>query len=520
MCATGSLPLAARANAAKIVRCPMHMFVTKKVASFPTLIRYPRVKTLIASLLLSVLCAAAPGAEIVTGVDDGGATISVQPLQKKLDPKFVEKMRKLTQQLGDVDFDTRIAATNKILALGERAWPLLEPYLQDEDAERAQRVRELATQLAIVRPDQEALLQELLEKLEGSDDKLRAEGLDGMLNLGIPGIRKLRTHLAAQNSLPKLRLDLEHNTFTVGDIVYARGTLVNEGTGPMWRRNNNVTMYMRCNHARDFGEERPFGRFGCRMGCGRRLMVRRGGYFNPIRDWTCTPAGGVVESREFEEIVNQTGIYNATVTTTLQDNSFISPRIPGSEDVIQLWIGAGLNKEKTNTSTSVEVYSLPKPDAPSQDDYLALSISAAKNPEAGKILRANVSLASKWQDSTLRLESNLARYAWYAVLDNGVPVKYGSWESVLNLDKESREDALTTQDLEAGRSIDYALEIPLPASAGVYTLLVGYEVENLRPQFFGIESPFVRENDPVLDVLPYAPYEEGKLYSSIELRVK
>jgi len=478
-------------------------------------------KMLIALLLTCILCAAARAGEMRPGHDDGGAALAVEgPAVKPLDARLTEKLRKLIDQLADEDFDKRNTASNQILEMGERAWPLLEPHLQDEDAERVQRVRDLAAHLAVVRPDQEVLLKELVERLEGADDLKRAEGLDGILNLGLPGFRLLRQHLAGQNAMPTLRLDFEHNVVTVGEKIFARGTLINEGQGPMWRKNGyNSMLSFRCYGARAFGEERPYGTFGRCFGCGRRIICRRAGYFNPIRDYTCIKPGAVVVSSEFEQELDATGIYNAILSTSIPENAIISPRMPGSETTVDLLIGAGIGKDKMSPTLSTPVYALPKSDAPAQDDFLAMTLNAAQNPVAGKTLNARVSLASHWTDSTLRLEQNLARYAWYAILDNGVPVKWGSLESVLVAQNAAHDDLLATRDLDAGQSADFALAIPMPEQPGVYTLLTGYERIRL-PLYWEPESPFARENDPATDVLPYVPYDSGKLYSSLELHVK
>jgi hypothetical protein len=413
-----------------------------------------------------------------------------------------EQIQSLIKQLSNDDFDVREAAMNSLRKTGEAAWPLLEPLLRSEDKELASRIQILARDLAIMRPDQAELAKSLVEKLENADGKVRVEGLDGLLKLGPPGIRVARKNLSGEGSKPVVKLQINKVAVLAGEKITGKGTLRNDGQAPFWVANGETPeLSWSCYRSSGFGEDRP-GRYGRCGGC-RRLFIRRT-ILNPILEYHAVAAGKQETEKDIDETLAEVGIYNGTLNVREAiPSKVIYPRIPQAEDenkddpdeiivppdvllgdtgpqppnTVALDLNKALTEPQRRPFEKVQLFALPPLDQSAIDASTELQVKVlAPDPDAQeKSIGVSIKLSSKLVSLPLRLEKNLARYAWYVLLNKeGVPVKWGSWRSAAAGEEET---VLSARTIEPGQSTNWRLIIPAPQETGPYSMVFGYDIK-------------------------------------------
>ena len=409
-----------------------------------------------------------------------------------------ERIRRLAEQLGGDDYAEREAAMKSLRAMGEPVWPVLEPFLKHENLEVSLRVRALARDLAILTKEQETQVQELLAKLhDPADEMKRAEGLDGLLTLGAGGERLLKKELSGAGALPKVELEFKQTVLKPGEKAVGKAKLVNAGAAPYWLgKSRSMLRTDEYFSPLPFGEVRPTdGSFGVRTGGrSRRLQVMRSGYHNPIREWMAVLPGAVIDETPIDRPLEKIGVYKPSASFQLSRTE-IAPRFPGTTDLCKFEVNGAIPKEQLSVKASTLLFVLPDLEKLPQDKELQLELSlASKQAVAGTALDFSVHLKNlREKKDPLRLESNLARYAWYALLDvEAVPVAYGSWRSVLrpqaNGEPADEAAALKAKQLAPGASAVWDLRMKLPEKPGSYRLLAYYEVNLSFNEYRGSEE--------------------------------
>jgi len=403
-----------------------------------------------------------------------------------------ETVHRLAEQLGSDDFDQREAASKALLAIGESAWPELEPFLKSDSPEVVLRVRKLARGLAIVLKEQEPLLKELLAKLHDQTDEMkRAEGLDGLLGLGPGGERLLKKQLSGQGAQPKVELEFERQVLKPGEKVAGKARLLNIGAAPFWLEKSWRGLETKSIFHRPFGESRPGQSWGVRTGGGRKFMGTRGGYYNPIRGWLAVTPGAVVGETEVEHELKTIGVHAASAMIFLY-KAEIQPRYAGSTDTCAMAVNSGLAEKDLSANATVKLFVLPDLENLPQDKRLQLTIEMPdKQMAAGAPLDFSLTLRNA-QNGVVVLEKDLAKYAWYALLDEkGTPQVWGSWHSILS--PETKQDPATeakfleSRELAKNEAAVWKAQLALPGKSGKYALLVFYDsttepIEDLREE--------------------------------------
>lgn len=381
--------------------------------------------------------------------------------------------------LGDESYDRREQAYAQLLSMTEAIWPLLEPELQDQDTERVARIRTLARDFAKLLPEQEAVAGEFHRKLCDSKDLTRAEGLDGLIDLGPGGVRRLREILGAGGAAPELTLTAPLRAVKAGESVKVEAGFYNTGAQPFWvYEKSNVLSFHHSDSVNSFGLQRPY----CYSSRGGRFSrsLRCGGYFNPIRRWTPILRGEGDQRMQLTCAFTKPGYINCWAAAELTCPT-ISPRIPCTEETIDLTLNSGLTEEQRSQKKELRIFALPDPQR--QVGTERATLHARMTGAAGK-LRFEVQLKSEVRGRALRLEVNQARYAWCALVreSDNQPIAWGSWveactefqgEDAADLLKQATDERL----LQPGETVTWKLELPLPQQAGRYRVLAGYEVE-------------------------------------------
>jgi len=446
-----------------------------------------------------------------------------------------ELIRKLASDLSAEEFEVRERAFAQLKEIGEPAWAYLHQYADDESADLRWRVRKLADEFAVLLDEDAKKVPPLLKKLENDEDEMvRAEGLDGLLALGPGGIRLLKRHLSCADALPRMEITPERLSYPPGEAANVRAVVRNAGKGVYWRK---AAEYLSLDSDfRPFGEPRPVkDSYGQRTAGGRREMVRRHGneYYNPIRDWHPLPAGCVLVERVEPVGERTSGFTDLTSTFVRPRPGTITPRLPGSRDTVPLEVASALPIGEKLLG-GVRVFCVPDPAKVARNPLLDCewAFPKGKAGTAGERLEAEIRFSSTEKDKNVRLEAKLARYAWYAVLDDHqVPVKWGSWHSALlergagGLRKPEGEAIKDPEDaprqVKPNQMVEWRLAVPLPEKPGMYSLLAFYEISEGKhgpgwydpPDFVGEEQG---GPDDRLCFGPLCAYVEGLQVSATQ----
>jgi hypothetical protein len=409
------------------------------------------------------------------------------------------RVQELLKQISSDDFETREAATEALIECGEAAWPLVLPEMTTEDADRRARLLGVAKQIGTFISEEEfALAEKFKAQLESTDENQRAAGLDGLVSMGDAGMWALQRHVSGKGAKPVLSLEVDQKVLLEGEQVTAKAWLKNEGDAALWLNTNPVRV--NSYGPQPFGEVRPRRIFGSRGSGGRRVMVRRGGYYNPIRAWRALLKTSEAETATLDQVKSQYGVYRVAAQAMLPDPQKIQPRLHAPKENPDDKTPGRIDGEDTSTfnlemaaawdnaearllraeKTFVVLPALPRK---SEDERMRLSVVREDSADAG-VLSVKATFTSLTKTEVQSLEKPLARYAWYVLLNaEKVPVAWGSWESVKREVKESAEEGLAEEapkiarrhELAPGEKAEWNLAIKLPEDAGEYALLIGYE---------------------------------------------
>ncbi|MCW8132775.1 MAG: hypothetical protein KIS92_20685 [Planctomycetota bacterium] len=398
-------------------------------------------------------------------------------------PADPERVRDAIARLGSADFDTRSQAQQDLLKMGSAVWPQLEPFLaSSEDPEVRARLTKLSQVWGIILAADLPRAKALLEKVCSKDSKERIAGADGLLAMGKGGIGLLQEILSGEHAKPELRLTFDKPAISPGETITGTVTLTNTGDAPLWflERKYVEPLSIYWGYVQPFGEKRKVTGVG--GGGGGAFGQSVGRYRNPIWEWRPIVKGDSIEKSDARKVTQETtfshtlfGTYRGSATSSFPGGT-IQPRLdPALPATIKLEIGKKVPEELAKGSIEEPYYVVPDLKAATGDEYLSMSITTSgKTVKPGGTISANVTLTSLCKEAHLRIEEDVFRYAWYAVLDEQhVPVSHGSLASAMK-DKDLRTAALSLGPKEA---LSCTLTLDLPKKAGSYTLVAGYEAD-------------------------------------------
>lgn len=389
-----------------------------------------------------------------------------------------EAVLRLAQGLDAVDFAVREEAMAGLHKLGPAALPVLEPLLEEASPEAAARIRGLASGWGVLLQAERARLPEILKRLRGGDEMPRAEAFDELLCMGPAGREVLEAELGGQGARLDVDLALDRRAVTVGQDVTGKATLRNAGTAPYWRTVGSKNIYFNCSAPKPFGENRP-GRRIIRCGGGRGARAWNPDY-NPIRRWEAVLPGSEPVELEIRQPLQSLGVYAGELRAYIPSQT-IKRQMPRVLLPVEFEMNKVLVAEKAQWLTRpVELFALPDFDAPDAGgEALALRVVPPHAAPACDSVRFEVHLENARSDASVWLEEDLARYAWYAVLDeSGVPVHWGSWRSAA---LGGADEILDARSVAPCAAAEWRLELPAGTlQPGTYRLAIGYEVTPSR----------------------------------------
>lgn len=380
------------------------------------------------------------------------------------------------EALAHEHYERREQAYRQLLELGEGLWPRLEPELQGRDLERVMRVKALAWDFAVLLPDQMALAADCREQLCEADGNTRSKGLEGLLRLGPGGVRALKFSLGGAAAYPELTLTTHATVLLTGRTAKIEASLRNSGVQPFWIREKSNPLQTNTARLMPFGAERPVDWFNTRTGGGRRILRVRGGYYNPIRDWQPILCGAGLQADLSCEFTAP-GYRDFSVQAELECGT-IKPRLPDSETTADCELNQALPEARRCQQRELRIFALPDPE---QQRGTARATLHVKITGVADGIQLEAEVRSELPGRLLRLEADLAKYAWCALVRerDDMPIAWGSWLEARDAAAEPPDAVAQFTDerlLEPGAAAKWKLGLPLPLHAGRYRVIVGYEV--------------------------------------------
>jgi hypothetical protein len=464
----------------------------------------------------------------------GGGFCAEEPPAKEA-AADAERIKALVNQLGAENYAKREAAAQELRVIGEAAWPFVAPLLNDADPDFQVRATALAKDIATTfQPEDEAKARKYTAMLESQNAAERAAGLDSLTSLEHAGVYWLRGHVSGKGAKPALSLKLYIKALASGEKLTGSASLSNKSNAAIWLAWKDNLMRFDEGYPDAFGDYR-FSFHGRGFGrCIRCPTVSKHGYQNPIRAWHALTSSSPPESLLINQPLTAIGIYHVRVLAKLPGPKAITPRLhppkvsatdetPGrmdgqDETTFELVMNAALAKaeDRELQSEAQTVYVLPPLPAKNEDNRLRLT-AAREASDDEKVCVVKATLTSVLKDDTQVLEFKLPCYAWYAVLNaDGVPVKWGSWNSALAGGPLEKFEA---RALPPGQSTDWTLAVPLPVEAGEYSILFGYEHQEVGRIFEIVDGAQIepeaearKKADPENK---FKPYENGQLFAQL-----
>ncbi|MCZ7648224.1 MAG: hypothetical protein M5U26_23695 [Planctomycetota bacterium] len=392
-------------------------------------------------------------------------------------PVSREQMAMLIEQLASRDEQVRTKAFRQIQHLGEACWPSMARY-EKEDSERGKLVKLLGRECAIILHADQDHFMAARKKLENTKDpELRAEGFEDLMALGAAGIRFLEKHLSGANA--DLRYSLKPTTpaRSGNGAITTQVLLENHGTGVAWCQANVFTPRTYISIREGYGQRRP-GIYGTKgLGGGRKRIGADRPDYHPIKDWIPILPGDSISCKDCEIEIKGVGIHTLNAFGQVPEAAEIKARSKDSEAHCPFMIGAQLGETSRFILGKVDIYCLPSPENfPGVEEFLAIFASGKleKQGDLDVIANVKVKLESKTKQEALLLEENLAKFAYFILLQEGKPIKWGSWHSVFKR-KDNSEQDLAAKILRPGQGVEWELSIARPEGPGACRLLIVYE---------------------------------------------
>lgn len=414
------------------------------------------------------------------------------------------------EDLGSEVFQTRAVAALRLAPWVDCYWPVLERHLDDEDIERVSRLRDLAHQAGIVPSDEAASVQALLEAVGTSQDyEARNKAYDQLLRYDAAGRAVLQRFVRGTGARLVTTMEEPAEKWVLpGSSVAFKGRLQLR-EAPCWSCNGWSSISIQTQWTRLGGSRELFSRY-CGRGGGIRRAISSGRPRNPLMQWRLFKAGESLGDLHTTWEVESYGRHDLWLRGSVRQDKIVAPGM-GMEP-FELLMNADMAVKSELEGPPATVWVLPDFAKPGGDGCLELRVAAEGPGEEEGFLAASVEVAAPdGGESRFLLETSLARYAWYVLLDkDGVPACHGAWQAALVCADQENEAARGVREVRPGQPAVWNLRVPLPAAAGTYRLGVCYAVgraagDSGTPDFLGAEAHPDAE-----------PYAEGVLWAASE----
>lgn len=415
----------------------------------------------------------------------------------------------LIERLSDGDSERRAEAFEALRAAGPMAWPQVLLYRAEGDLERSAQIRALAAawDVPALEGDPEAARLEAM--LYHDHLEVRKAGFDGLWALGPDGERRLKQVLLNGDVRVELRMEVSRTCVAVGESLSVCAYLVVTGDGPFWESAappNRTYATVGNNAEKPFGEERNKR--------GRKRLVRSGsGYGMPYlahpMNYACArrpgrlPLGGDLEWEPLKPGYAEVRSWGRV--SAAHESRRLEHPVSGRTELFQ--IGGPRLAEELSQSEETRVFALPAASQDPREAELLIAGVRSKEQDTAEAFAMTVTLATPEGQAALGLEDDLARYAWYAWVDErGEVCGFGSW---LSASAEECGEACRARTASAGNPGSWRLNLPKPPRAGAYALWLGYEVESDSILYF----------DPCYESISESSerrFEHGEAYTKLD----
>ncbi|MBE7462785.1 MAG: hypothetical protein HS116_04735 [Planctomycetes bacterium] len=415
----------------------------------------------------------------------------------------------LIERLSDADPERRAEAFEALRAAGPMAWPQIVHYGAKGDLERAAQIRALAAAWDIPALEGDAEAERLEAMLFHEHLEVRKAGFDGLWALGPEGERRLKQILVNGDVRVVLRMEVSRTTVAVGERLSVCAHQEVIGEGPFWE--NVVRPYgtftsLGMAAESPFGDERPrrARRRGIRRGCGyssphrahpmNYARARRPGRWPNGADLDWEPRRpGYTDVRAWSRVEAEDGTHEY--------------EHPFSGRIVPFKIGGPRPEGELSQSEETRVFALPAASQDPREAELLIAGVRAEEQDSAEAFALTVTLATPEGQAALGLEDDLARYAWYAWVDErGEVCGFGSW---LSASAEEYGEACRARIALAEKPGCWRLNLPKPPRAGAYALWLGYEAESNSIQYL----------DPCYESISESSerrFEHGELYTKLD----
>ncbi|GMV83778.1 MAG: hypothetical protein AMXMBFR7_49620 [Planctomycetota bacterium] len=415
----------------------------------------------------------------------------------------------LIERLSDGDSERRAEAFEALRAAGPMAWPQVSLYQADGDLERSAQIRALAAawDLPALEGDPEAARLEAMLYSDHLD--VRKAGFDGLWALGPEGERRLKQALVNGDVRVELRMEVSRTTVAAGERLSVCAHQEVIGEGPFWE--NVVRPYgtytsLGLAAESPFGDERP-------QRARRRVIRRRCGYSSPTRVHPMNYArarlpGRLPNGANQDWEPRRPGYADVRAWSRVEaEDGTHEYEHPFSGRIEPFKIGGSRPEGELSQSEETRVFALPAASQDPREAELLIAGVRLEEQDTADAFLLTVTLATPEGQAALGLEDDLARYAWYAWVDErGEVCGFGSW---LSVSAEDCGEACRARTISAGNPGCWRLNLPKPPRAGAYALWLGYEVEKdsilyLDPCYESISESSERR------------FEHGELYTKLD----